>query len=195
MSAPLSRGGRGRRCRDAESRHDRRQYRQRVTGRRYAAGAPRVRRRRRARVPARHARRCPRSLSPRLQEARSRAGRAARSASRLRRGRGGWLSSWRKVGTRRAQAISKVCVAAAIEFAGDAVHDVRVALGSVAPTVARSFGAESVLRGRALTTETIGEACAALVHDISPIDDIRSTALYRQRVARNLLEEFLTSAV
>ena len=81
------------------------------------------------------------------------------------------------------------------EFAGDAVHDVRVALGSVAPTVVRSFGAESVLRGRALTTETIGEACAALVRDISPIDDIRSTALYRQRVARNLLEEFLTSAV
>ena len=114
---------------------------------------------------------------------------------RLRRGRGGWLSSWRKVGARRAQAISKVCFAGAIEFAGDAVHDVRVALGSVAPTVVRSFGAESVLRGRALTTETIGEACAALVRDISPIDDIRSTALYRQRVARNLLEDFLTSAV
>ena len=114
---------------------------------------------------------------------------------RLRRGRGGWLSSWRKVGTRRAQAISKVCLAAAIEFAGDAVQDVRVALGSVAPTVIRSFSAESVLRGRALTTETIGEACEALANDISPIDDIRSTALYRQRVAGNLLAEFLTSAV
>ena len=51
----------------------------------------------------------------------------------------------------------------------------------------RSFGrlapSCSAARGRALTTETIGEACAALVRDISPIDDIRSTALYRQRVA------------
>ena len=114
---------------------------------------------------------------------------------RLARGRGGWLQTWRKVGTRRAQAISKVCLASAIDLTGGAVRDIRIALGSVAPTVVRAARAEAVIRGRPLTDETIAASCDALAHDISPIDDLRSTAAYRLRVARNLLEQFLTSAV
>jgi CO/xanthine dehydrogenase FAD-binding subunit len=114
---------------------------------------------------------------------------------RLSRGRGGWLHGWRKVGTRRAQAISKVCFAAAVDLSGTAVRDIRIALGSVAPTVVRAGRAEAAIRGRAINAETIAASCAALSSDISPIDDLRSTAQYRLRVARNLLEEFLTSAV
>jgi CO/xanthine dehydrogenase FAD-binding subunit len=114
---------------------------------------------------------------------------------RLSRGRGGWLHGWRKVGTRRAQAISKVCFAAAVDLSGAAVRDIRIALGSVAPTVVRAARAEAAIRGRAINAETIAASCAALSRDISPIDDLRSTAQYRLRVARNLLEEFLTSAV
>ncbi len=114
---------------------------------------------------------------------------------RLSRGRGGWLHGWRKVGTRRAQAISKVCFAAAIDLSGTAVHDIRIALGSVAPTVVRAAHAEAAMRGRAINAETIAASCDALARDIAPIDDLRSTAQYRLRVARNLLEEFLTSAV
>jgi CO/xanthine dehydrogenase FAD-binding subunit len=114
---------------------------------------------------------------------------------RLSRGRGGWLHGWRKVGTRRAQAISKLCFAAAIDLSGTAVHDIRIALGSVAPTVVRAAHAEAAMRGRAINAETIAASCDALARDISPIDDLRSTAHYRLRVARNLLEEFLTSAV
>ena len=75
------------------------------------------------------------------------------------------------------------------------MRDIRVAFGSVAPTVVRAARAEAAIRGRALTHETIAASCDALARDISPIDDLRSTAQYRLRVATNLLEEFLTSAV
>jgi CO/xanthine dehydrogenase FAD-binding subunit len=61
-----------------------------------------------------------------------------------------WRQVYRKIGTRRAQAISKVCFAAAVDLDGSRVRDVRVALGSVAPTVVRCVHAETALRGRAL---------------------------------------------
>ena len=89
----------------------------------------------------------------------------------------------------------EVCLAAAIDVTGGAVHDIRIALGSVAPTVVRAAHAEAAIRGRPLTEETIAVSCEALARDIAPIDDLRSTAAYRLRVARNLLEQFLTSAV
>lgn len=98
---------------------------------------------------------------------------------------------YRKVGTRRAQAISKVCFAGAIRMKGDGVEDVRIALGSVAPTVVRAHRAEAALRGNALTPAAIAAAEETLVAEIAPIDDIRSTSLYRTRVACNLLRAFL----
>jgi CO/xanthine dehydrogenase FAD-binding subunit len=116
-------------------------------------------------------------------------------AVRLSRGRGGWLQTWRKVGTRRAQAIAKIGFAAAVDASGGVVRDIRIALGSVAPTVVRAARAEAAIRGRRFNAETIAASCDALARDIAPIDDLRSTAAYRLRVARNLLEQFLTSAV
>lgn len=117
------------------------------------------------------------------------------AAVRVARGRGAWRHGWRKVGTRRAQAISKVCFAAALDLSQHVVRDIRVALGSVAPTVIRAAHAEAAIRGRPLAGDTIRACCAALSHDIAPIDDLRSTAVYRSRVCRNLLEEFLVSAL
>lgn len=99
--------------------------------------------------------------------------------------------TYRKVGTRRAQAISKLCFAAAL-VVDDRIREVRIALGSVAPTVVRARHAEEVLRKRLLDATVIAEARAALSHDIAPIDDVRSTADYRLKVAGNLLEEFLS---
>ena len=87
---------------------------------------------------------------------------------------------FRKVGTRAAQAISKVVVAA---IRGDVP---RVAFGSVGPTVVRAWEAERMLASGA----SIDDAADALTKDIAPIDDIRSTADYRQRVATNLLRRF-----
>jgi CO/xanthine dehydrogenase FAD-binding subunit len=99
---------------------------------------------------------------------------------------------YRKVGTRRAQAISKVCFAALAEIEGDALGQVRVALGSVAPVVLRCQQTEGVLRGRRLDEESLKAAVAELGREITPIDDVRSTARYRTRVAQNLLAEFLS---
>ena len=100
---------------------------------------------------------------------------------------------YRKVGTRRAQAISKVCFAALAEVEGDALRKVRVALGSVAPVVLRCRKTEGVLGGRRLDAGLTESAAAELAREITPIDDVRSTARYRTRVAQNLLAEFLSS--
>ena len=98
---------------------------------------------------------------------------------------------YRKVGTRRAQAISKVCLAALAVLENDQVNDVRIALGSVAPIVLRCTQTENTVRGQKPDTDTIKLACAMLEKEISPIDDIRSTADYRLQVAKNLLTDFL----
>ena len=102
-----------------------------------------------------------------------------------------WRDYYRKVGTRRAQAISKVCFAGSLEIDAGVVKEVRIALGSVAPTVIRARRTEQALRGRRLDAAAIDDARRALLSEIAPIDDIRSTARYRARVAVNLLREFL----
>ncbi len=102
-----------------------------------------------------------------------------------------WKQYYRKVGTRKAQAISKVCFAGAARIEEKTVRDVRIALGSVAPIVLRAVKTEAALRGKKITPEAIAGAKDALAREIAPIDDIRSTARYRLRVAHNLLEEFL----
>lgn len=114
---------------------------------------------------------------------------------RLSRKRSGWVQTWRKVGTRRAQAIAKVSFAAALARSGNTAHDVRIAFGSVGPTVIRAAHAEAAVRGRPVNAETIAASAAALSRDLRPIDDLRSSARYRLRVAQNLLEQFLSSAI
>ena len=111
------------------------------------------------------------------------------------RGRGPWVQVYRKVGTRRAQAISKVCFAAAAAVQDGTIHDVRLALGSVAPTVLRCRQTEGVLRARPIDDQVIESARAQLIGEIAPIDDIRSTAIYRRAVAANLLESFLRGII
>jgi CO/xanthine dehydrogenase FAD-binding subunit len=111
-------------------------------------------------------------------------------AIRLPREKGGWVHFYRKVGTRRAQAISKVCFAGAARVEAGRVADARIALGSVAPTVLRAIQTEKLLRGQKLTPEIVQAAQETLAREIAPIDDMRSTARYRLRVAQNLLAEF-----
>jgi CO/xanthine dehydrogenase FAD-binding subunit len=112
---------------------------------------------------------------------------------RLPREKNNWRQFYRKVGTRRAQAISKICFAGAANLDGGRVADVRISLGSVAPIVLRATETERVLRGERLGPEIVRSAQEALAREISPIDDIRSSARYRLRVAQNLLAEFCES--
>lgn len=111
-------------------------------------------------------------------------------AIRLPREKAGWVHFYRKVGTRRAQAISKVCFAGTARIEAGRISDVRIALGSVAPTVLRAIETEKLLRGEKLTPEIVRAAQESLAREIAPIDDMRSTARYRLRVAQNLLAEF-----
>ena len=97
---------------------------------------------------------------------------------------------YRKVGTRRAQAISKVCFAATGRAESRRIADVHIALGSVAPTVLRASETEKLLRGQSLTPSLLHAAQTALAREVAPIDDMRSTATYRHHVAGNLLAEF-----
>jgi CO/xanthine dehydrogenase FAD-binding subunit len=113
---------------------------------------------------------------------------------RLPRTTAGITHYYRKVGTRKAQAISKVCLAAAARVENGMLTDVRIALGSVAPIVLRCKQTEAAIRGKALTDDTVTEARETLMREITPIDDVRSTASYRLRVAANLLVDFLLTA-
>ncbi len=87
-----------------------------------------------------------------------------------------------KVGTRRAQAISKIVIAAVRDG-----NRARIALGSVAPTVVRATATEAAIAG-GLPREAIERALRA---DTSPIDDVRSTAAYRSGVLARLVHRFL----
>jgi xanthine dehydrogenase small subunit len=91
---------------------------------------------------------------------------------------------FRKVGTRAAQAISKVV------FAGVGGRRPQIAVGSVAPTVVRLPKTEAALAGGA----SIAEAQRIMLTEIAAIDDVRSTAEYRRRVSANLLAQFLEPA-
>ena len=98
---------------------------------------------------------------------------------------------YRKVGTRKAQAISKVCFAGVARVSGKRIEDLRIAFGSIAPVPLRCVQTENALRGHELNKATIDRAREVLANEIVPIDDIRSTSNYRHQVSLNLLEDFL----
>ncbi len=104
----------------------------------------------------------------------------------------GWRPSrvlWRKVGTRKANALTKVSIAAFAECMNGRVGRAAIALGAVAPTVIRLRDVEGALIGAASRREL-----SLTEHlPVRPIDDQRSSALYRQTVAENLVTVFLES--
>ena len=108
----------------------------------------------------------------------------------------GRATRFRKVGTRRAQSISKVVLALSWHDGGPdrPWTEVRLALGSVAPTPIRARATEAVLEGRLPTPETADEAAETLAGEIHPIDDVRSTAEYRRLVAARVLHRLIREA-
>lgn len=98
---------------------------------------------------------------------------------------------YRKVGTRKAQAISKICFAASARMNRAEIVDLRIALGSVAPIPIRCVITEAALRSQRLDRALIEKGKRELANEIVPIDDIRSTRDYRLQVSLNLLEDFL----
>ncbi len=107
----------------------------------------------------------------------------------------GTYTTWRKVGTRRAQSISKVMGAAAITLDGDGetVVSARVALGAVADRPIRIEDVEAAVVGQRIGPAAAEAARQALRTAITPIDDVRSTASYRRDVAENLVARFFSA--
>jgi len=107
----------------------------------------------------------------------------------------GYNAYTRKVGTRNAQAISKVAIAALARLNCGIIEEIRLGAASLRETPLRLTATEAALKGRGVAAgqwnETIALARAALAGECRPIDDIRSTAKYREAIAGNLLEEFL----
>jgi CO/xanthine dehydrogenase FAD-binding subunit len=98
------------------------------------------------------------------------------------------ISHYEKVGRRKAQACSVASLAALVSLSDDGlVEDVRLAWGSVGPTVVVSEEAEAALMGKPLTVETLNRAAEIAQKVVSPIDDIRASAEYRRIVAGRLL--------
>jgi CO/xanthine dehydrogenase FAD-binding subunit len=102
------------------------------------------------------------------------------------------IQHYRKVGTRKAQAISKTCFAATALLQDSQLGDIRIVFGSVAPVPLRCVKTEDLLRNRKLDAATMQQALETLAKEITPIDDIRSTRDYRAQVSLNLLEDFLS---
>src|SRR2546422_9863725 len=93
-----------------------------------------------------------------------------------------WLDYPRGGAPRRFQAISKTLLAGRILLDRDrTVRDIRMVFASVAPYTLRAVQTEAVLRNRHLTPAVIEEAAQAIQDEIHPIDDIRSTEVYRRR--------------
>lgn len=97
-----------------------------------------------------------------------------------------------KVGTRRAQAISKTVLAARAKVDDGRIVSIAIGVGSVAPTVIRAQETEGLLAGSALSRGLIEEARDTISREISPITDLRSTEHYRRTVTGNVLMKFLT---
>lgn len=103
----------------------------------------------------------------------------------------GFVGRFRKSGPRPALEISTVSTALGARIADGRLHDVRVAMGSVAPTPLRARHVEAALEGKPLDAAAIAAAVAATAEDVKPIDDVRASAWYRSHLARVFVEEVL----
>ena len=107
----------------------------------------------------------------------------------------GLVSSYHKVGKRKAMAIAVTSLAAAYRLSADGeVAWIRLAWGSVGPTVIRSSKVEEFICGKPLTEEVLRQAGELARQAVSPIDDVRASADYRRSLAGNLLLRLLPGA-
>jgi len=108
----------------------------------------------------------------------------------------GWRLGFRKVGTRAAQAISKVVFAGATQVnASGEFTTVRLAYGSMAATTRRATQAEQIALGQKPSLELAEKVADAVALDLTPIDDIRSTGAYRALAARNITRAFIAGQI
>lgn len=102
-----------------------------------------------------------------------------------------WLLAGEKISKRFDQDISAVCGGFAIRCdAAGIVQEARLGFGGMAAIPARASKLEAALIGQRWSEDSVQTALPALAEDFTPIDDMRASAEYRQRVAGNLLRRF-----
>ncbi len=107
----------------------------------------------------------------------------------------GYSYAYFKANRRLGHDLSLVAVACAVKTGGGVILDARIALNSVAPTPIRAVTVERTLIGKRASPEVIEEASKLIVHDISPISDVRAPAEYRLHMAKLLTREALLEAL
>ncbi len=95
-----------------------------------------------------------------------------------------------KISKRFDQDISAVMAAFRVRLRGGRVADARIAFGGMAATPKRALAAEAALVGAVFSKATVSQAVDALAQDFAPITDMRASAVYRLKVAQNLLRRF-----
>ena len=106
-----------------------------------------------------------------------------------------FAASFEKLGKRNALVLAIVSAAASVVREGDVIKDVRIALGSVAPTPLRVKKAEDVLKGKTPTTELVEKASEVVMNEVKPISDVRASAEYRKDMARVLSRRVLLNTL
>lgn len=102
-----------------------------------------------------------------------------------------FVAHFRKSGPRPALEIATVSIGAGGRLGNGSFKNVRVAMGSVAPTPLRARRVEAALEGKPLDADSIKAAVIAACKDATPIDDVRASAWYRDHLVRVFTEEVL----
>jgi carbon-monoxide dehydrogenase medium subunit len=97
--------------------------------------------------------------------------------------------------TRADQDLSKLNASACLDMAGNVCQGARLAMGCVAPTLVRMKKAEEIIKGKEITDAVLKEVEAAVKAEVTPIDDVRSSAWYRKEVAGVLLKRTIEKAL
>jgi carbon-monoxide dehydrogenase medium subunit len=100
-----------------------------------------------------------------------------------------------KLGRRRSEDISIASASAFIQLEDESIKDVRIALGSVAPTPIRAYEAERILRGKETSERLFEEAGERAMKECNPITDVRASAEYRRAMVKVLTKNALKTAV
>jgi xanthine dehydrogenase small subunit len=108
--------------------------------------------------------------------------------------RRGWFQSFAKFGSRGANVISVVNTALCLELNGEEISSARVAFGSLAPRPLRGAALEKFLTGKPLSEALIREAREVVLAEVTPIDDVRGTRRYKQKLAVNAVQDALAAA-
>jgi carbon-monoxide dehydrogenase medium subunit len=109
--------------------------------------------------------------------------------------RGDWFQAFAKFGSRSANVIAVINMAMCLRLTDHRIEEARVAYGSVAPKPLRARRVEKFLTGQSLSEELVEALVEVVLSEISPIDDVRGSKKYKQRLAVNCTQDALRQAM